>query len=123
MTLTVQLNAPVPSCTIDTLPGAVAFLEFDGPNGTGGQVAPIGPLTYATADATTATVDANGNVTQVAVGTAVLTTTDSGNGLSASDTLTVTDTAVSATLNITALPAAGTPGATAAGAVARTIKK
>ncbi|MGC2658836.1 MAG: hypothetical protein WA324_12835 [Bryobacteraceae bacterium] len=121
MPLTVQLNAPVPSCTIDTLPGAVAFLEFDGPNGTGGQVAPIGPLTYATADATTATVDANGNVTQLKAGTVVLTTSDS-NGLTASDTLTIVDTAVSATLNIQPLPAAG---AVAASQVARSaaVKK
>ena len=119
MPLTVALNSPTPSATI----APPAFLEFDGANGSGNQVAPVGPLTYSSASPSVATVDANGNVTQVAVGTAVLTTTDSGNGLSATDTLTVTDAAVSATLNIAALPAAGTPGATAAGAVARTIKK
>ena len=120
MPLTVSLSSPVPSCTIDTLAGAVAFLEFDGLNGTGNQVPPIGPFTYATSPASIATVDANGNVSQIAVGTCTCTTTDTGNGLTASDTLTVIDTAVSATLNIQPLPAAGT---VAASAVARTAVK
>ena len=116
MPLSVALNSPVPSCTI----APPAFLEFDGANGSGNQVAPVGPLTYSSASPNVATVDANGNVTQVAAGTCVLTTSDSGNGLSASDTLTVIDAAVSATLNIAALPPVGT---VAAASVARTIKK
>lgn len=116
MPLSVALNSPVPSATI----APPAFLEFDGPNGSGNQVAPVGPLSYSSASTNIASVDANGNVTQLAVGTAILTTTDTGNGLTASDTLTVIDTAVSATLNIAALPAAGT---VAASAVARTAVK
>jgi hypothetical protein len=83
---------------------AVAVLhEFDGLNGTGNELAPIGPVTYTSSDPTIATVDANtGLVTAVAPGAVTITGTDSGNNLSASDT--VSDTAVvaqSATLVIT----------------------
>lgn len=93
-----------------------AFLEFDGPNGTGNQVAPIGPLSYASDNSAVATVDPNtGAGTAVSVGSANITVTDTGNGLSASDVITVTDTAVSATLNLIANPApvAGSPAAAA----------
>lgn len=63
----------------------------------GAEVAPIGPVSYSTSDATIATVDAtSGVVTAVAVGTATITGTDAGNGLSASDS--VSDTALKATV-------------------------
>lgn len=83
---------------------AVAVLhEFDGLNGTGNEVAPIGPVSYTSSDTTVATVDpSSGLVTAVAAGTATITGTDAGNGLTASDT--VSDTAVvaqSATLVLT----------------------
>lgn len=84
---------------------AVAVLhEFDGLNGTGNELKPIGPVTFISSDPTIATVDANsGLVTAVAPGAVTITGTDGGNSLTASDT--VSDTAVvaqSATLVITA---------------------
>lgn len=82
--------------------------EWTGPGGTGMEVAPIGPVTYASSDDTIATVDANsGTVTGVAPGVATITGTDAGNSLNASDTVTVAvPVAISATLVITA-PVAG----------------
>lgn len=79
-----------------------AFLEWDQPNGQGNQIAPVGPLTYASDNPAVGSVDANGNGLGVAVGTCNITTTDTGNGLSATDVLTVIDKAVSATLNLQA---------------------
>lgn len=83
---------------------AVAVLhEFDGLNGTGNELAPIGPVSFTSSDPTIATVDASsGLVTAVAAGAVTITGTDAGNGLSASDT--VSDSPVvaqSATLVIT----------------------
>ena len=79
--------------------------EWSGPNGTGDKLPPAGPVTYASSDATIATVDANtGVVTGVAAGTATITGTDGTNSLTASDTVTVTaEVAVSATLTLTAV--------------------
>jgi uncharacterized protein YjdB len=80
------------------------FTEFTGLNGTGVVIAPIGPVTFSSSAPLVATVDpASGLVTAVGPGTATITATDSGNGLSASDS--VSDTALvaqSATLVITA---------------------
>jgi Bacterial Ig-like domain (group 2) len=79
------------------------FTEFDGANGTGDVVAPIQTPVFSSSAASVATVDASGNVTAVAVGTATITATDPGNSLTASDTVTVVPgTAVSATLVVTA---------------------
>jgi hypothetical protein len=80
------------------------FQEWTGPNGTGVNVKPIGPVTFTSSDATIATVDpATGAVSAVAVGTATITATDAGNSLTASDAVTViADAAVSATLALTA---------------------
>lgn len=77
--------------------------EWTGPGGTGMEVAPIGPVTYASSDATIATVDPNsGVVTGVGPGVATITGTDAGNSLNAADTVTVSvPVAVSATLVIT----------------------
>jgi trimeric autotransporter adhesin len=84
------------------------LVEWTGPNGTGSQIAPIGPVTYSSSDPTIATVDANsGLVTAVAPGTATITGTDAGNGLSASDSVSDTPlVAASATLVITPTPVA-----------------
>ena len=80
--------------------------EFTGLNGTGAKIAPIGPVTFSSSDATIATVDpATGVVTAVGPGVATITGLDSGNGLSASDV--VSDTPVvaqSATLTLTVNP-------------------
>jgi uncharacterized protein YjdB len=62
----------------------------------GAELAPLGPVSYTSSDATIATVDpASGLVTAVAAGVATITGTDSGNSLTASDT--VSDTPVVAT--------------------------
>lgn len=54
----------------------------------GAEIAPIGAVTYTTSDATIATVDPNsGLVRAIAAGTATITGTDAGNGLSASDSV------------------------------------
>lgn len=87
--------------------------EFTGPGGTGMEVAPIGPVTYSTSDNTVASIDpTTGNIIGVAPGTATITGSDAGNGLTASDTVNVhAATAVSATLVITPAPvAAASPG-------------
>jgi hypothetical protein len=81
------------------------YQEWDGPNGSGNPLSPAGPVSYATSDASIATVDASsGQVTAVANGTATITGSDSANGLSASDIVTVAIAAAaqSATLVITA---------------------
>ena len=80
--------------------------EFTGPNGTGTELPPIGPVAYTSSDPSVASVDmASGVVTAVAPGTATITGTDGGNSLSASDSVTVaTPVAVSATLVITPNP-------------------
>ncbi len=82
------------------------FAEWTGPNGTGSKVDPIGPVAYQSSDTTIATVDpSTGQGMGVAPGTATITATDAGNSLSASDTVVViADTAVSATLELTANP-------------------
>lgn len=69
--------------------------EFVTPGGA--EVAPIGPVSYASSDPAIATVDpASGLITAVAAGVATITGTDAGNGLSASDS--VTDTPIPATV-------------------------
>jgi uncharacterized protein YjdB len=80
------------------------FKEFTGPNGTGAEIAPIGPVGFVSSNLTIATVDpASGLVTAVAPGTATITATDAGNGLNASDSVSDSPLlAVSATLVITA---------------------
>lgn len=79
------------------------YQEWSGPNGTGDPLPPAGAVTYASSDATKVSVDPNSGVpTGVALGSAKITATDAANGLSASDTITVTEVAQSATLTFTA---------------------
>lgn len=82
------------------------FTEFDGPNGTGNKVAPLQAIVYASDNTAVATVDATGLVTALSAGSANISGTDPGNGLTASDVLTVTaitGVAVSATGVLSAL--------------------
>lgn len=86
--------------TIQVGQTATAVLhEFE----SGTEVPPIGPVTYSSSDPTVATVDPSSGVcTGVAAGSCAITGSDSGNGLSASDSLTVTSVVLrTATLVIT----------------------
>ena len=80
--------------------------EWSGPNGTGVKLPPAGTITFASSDATIATVDASsGLVTAVAAGTATITATDAANGLSGSDVVSDTPlVAQSLTVSVTANP-------------------
>jgi len=75
---------------------ATAILhEFVSQGGT--ELKPVGPVSYSSSDATIATVDpASGLITAIAAGTATITGTDAGNGLTASDS--VSDTPLVATV-------------------------
>jgi len=75
--------------------------EFSGPNGTGDKLPPAGAIAFTSSNPAVATVDpSSGLVTAVAVGTATISGTDQANSLTASDTASVTETAVSATLTV-----------------------
>lgn len=77
--------------------------EWSGPNGTGDKLPPAGPVTFQSSNPAVATVDSNsGLVTGVAVGTASISGMDSANSLTASDTVSVTEQAQSATLTLSA---------------------
>jgi len=83
------------------------FQEWSGPNGTGDKLPSAGPVTFTSSDSTVATVDPNsGLVTGVAAtggsAKATITGVDSANNLTASDTITVVETASSATLSLVA---------------------
>ncbi len=79
--------------------------EFSGLNGTGVVLPNAGPINWASSDATIATVDTSGLVTAVAAGTAIITGTDSVNGLSGSDAVSDQPlTAQSLVVTITANP-------------------
>ena len=119
MPLTLQVNGPGGSIAPPPAGSSagVGFQEWDGANGTGNQVAPIGPMRYSSANPAIVTVDANGNLVAVAPGQSEVTATDTGNTLTASDLITVVDVAQSATLNAVA-NAAAKQSATKAGAAA-----
>lgn len=80
------------------------FTEFDGPNGSGNVVPPIGPVVFESDNTAVATVDVNGVVTGVSAGSCNISGLDQGNNLSAKDSLTVgaVSVAQSATLVLTA---------------------
>ena len=75
--------------------------EFSGPNGTGDKLPPAGAVTFSTSDPAIATVDpSSGLVTAMAIGSATISGSDAANSLTASDSVTVTETAQSATLTV-----------------------
>ena len=81
------------------------FKEWSGPNGTGTELPPVGPVSFSSDNPAVATVDpTSGVATGVAPGTANISGTDGGNNLTASDVLTVSaPVAQSATLTLTPL--------------------
>lgn len=97
-----DMGAPA-SIHLNSTTAQVTFQEFDGPNGTGNPLPPVGPMSYASDTPATLTVDpASGKISPVAVGTATITTTDTGNGLSDTNLVTVVaDTAESLVASIT----------------------
>lgn len=84
---------------VNDVPGTFVFTEFDGPAGTGGKVPPIGPVTITSDNTSVAVVDpTSGQLAYIGPGVANITGLDAGNGLTASDVLTLTaNVAVSAT--------------------------
>jgi hypothetical protein len=85
----VIMGAPA-TIHVNSTTAAVTFQEFDGPNGTGNPVPPTGPMNFVSDTPATLTVDpATGKITPVAVGTATITTRDTGNGLSDTNLVTV----------------------------------
>jgi hypothetical protein len=103
------------SVQLGSAPGSYLFQEFTGPAGTGSVIAPVGAVTYSSDTATVATIDPNsGQLAYIGVGTANISGADAGNGLTATDQLTVTAaTAQSATLTFVP-PAAASSGSSAA---------
>jgi hypothetical protein len=87
---------------VNDKPGTAIFTEFDGPNGTGNKVPPVGAVSFASSDPTVATVDASsGALVYLKAGTSTISGTDAGNSLTASAVLTlIASVAVSATLNL-----------------------
>jgi hypothetical protein len=85
-------------------PGTAVFQEWTGATpGTGVKVNPIGPVGFVSDTPSVATVDPSGQLTYLSAGSAVISAKDSGNGLSAQDTLTVVaDVAQSASLALQA---------------------
>ena len=79
--------------------------EFSGPNGTGDKLPPAGQVTFTSSDPAVATVDPNsGLITAVALGSVTISGVDAANSLTASDSLTDTEVAQSATLTIVPNP-------------------
>lgn len=72
-------------------PGGAIFQEWDGPNGTGNKVPPVGPVTFSSDNPAVATVDpSTGAFAYISPGAANISGQDTGpGGLSASDVLTV----------------------------------
>jgi len=87
-------------------PGGAVFQEWDGPNGTGNKVPPVGVVGYVSDNPAVATVDpVTGAFAYISPGTANITGSDNGvGGLSATDQLTVLPAAsvppVSATITL-----------------------
>ena len=78
---------------------SAVFTEFDAQ---GNKVPPVGAVTFASDFTAVATVDpSSGVATGVSIGTANISAVDAGDNLTASDVLTVVDTATSATLVLT----------------------
>jgi hypothetical protein len=81
--------------------GTAVWQEFSGPNGTGDKLPPAGAVTFTSDNNAVATVDpSSGLVTAMAIGTCNISGSDAANSLTASDSVTVTETAQSATLTV-----------------------
>ena len=108
-TLTFKGDITMPATIQIGKQAQAAFTEFDGPNGTGNPVKPVGNVIFESDNTAVATVDpSTGVATGVSGGTANISGLDQGNNLSASDVLTVQaapppPTAQSATLTLQAL--------------------
>lgn len=98
----IKMGQPA-SIHLNSTTAQVKFQEFDGPGGTGNPLPPVGPMNFASDTPATLTVDpATGKITPVAIGTATVTTTDTGNGLSDTNIVTVVaDVAQSLVASIT----------------------
>ena len=96
-----ETNMPL-TVHVNDNPGSASFQEWSGPNGTGIAVPPVGAVSYASDNTAVATVDpSTGKLAYISAGVANISGTDAGNGLTASDVLTViAATAVSATLTL-----------------------
>lgn len=108
LTFTSDKGESMNSVTIVVGKTAQATLnEWDGLNGAGNKVPPIGPVVYQSDNAAIATVDpSTGVITGVAAGVCNITGVDQGNNLSASGVCTVQEGVVkaqSATLDMVAL--------------------
>lgn len=103
LTFTGEITMPA-SIAIGGKGAQAVFTEFSGLNGSGSVEAPIGAVSFASDNTAVATVDpVSGAVTAVAVGTANISGSDAGDGLTASDVITVTPLIPqSATLVLTA---------------------
>jgi hypothetical protein len=97
---------------INDVPLAAALVEFTGPNGSGTIVQGIGPTSFTSSNPAVATVDpVTGNLNYLSVGVTTITGLNSGNGMTASGTLTViTGAAQSAVLEFVAQTTTPSPG-------------
>jgi Bacterial Ig-like domain (group 2) len=94
-------GATMPATILVGSTATAVWQEFSGPNGTGDKLPAAGAVTFSSSDPAIATVDpSSGLITQVAMGTATISGTDAANSLTASDTVTGTETAQSATLTV-----------------------
>src|SRR6267142_919279 len=75
---------------VNDVPGTAVFTEFDGPNGTGNKVPPVGAVSFVSSDPSVATVDASsGALVYLKAGQTSISASDAGNSLSAAATLTL----------------------------------
>jgi len=100
------LMANSQSVHINDAPGSVLFQEFDGQNGSGNLVPAIGPVSFVSDNPAVATVDPNtGQLAYISAGSANITGTDAGNGLTASLALSISN-AVAQSATLTFVPPA-----------------
>lgn len=100
--LSIKGDSTMPATLLVGQSATAIWQEFSGPNGTGDKLPPAGAVTFSVDNAAVATVDpSSGAIMAVAIGTATISGTDAANSLTASDTVTVTETAQSATLTVT----------------------
>ncbi len=90
------------SAHVNDKPGSYKYQEFDGPNGQGNPVPPVGVVAYASDNPAVATIDASsGQLVYLSAGSTNISASDGGN-LPATDVLTLSAAAaVSSTLTFT----------------------